>query len=207
MSSISRGLRGRRPLRSAMRLKLIRRSARRRALVDAAVTAYAQWRSECAAVRGAYHRWVAAGAGNNAVCVRRVQRRGGSRGAGGKALRPADQPGRRDTRDRVVASACPDRNRRAGAIGRWQLQVWMIIDQSARSRRLVDGGVVNNTPISHAVELGARSGSTSSRQRIRRTVRPTTRRGPHSTQRSVGFGRSSTAGWRPTSPGTRRRSS
>ena len=34
----------------------------------------------------------------------------------------------------------------------------MIIDQSARKagdRRLVDGGVVNNTPISHAVELGA----------------------------------------------------
>ena len=66
MSSISRGLRGRSPLRSAMRLKLIRRSARRRALGDAAVTAYAQWRSECAAVRGAYHRWVAAGAGDSA---------------------------------------------------------------------------------------------------------------------------------------------
>ena len=49
-----------------MRLKLIRRSARRRALLDAAVTAYAQWRSECAAVRGAYHRWVGAGAGDNA---------------------------------------------------------------------------------------------------------------------------------------------
>ncbi len=34
----------------------------------------------------------------------------------------------------------------------------MIIDQSAREagdRRLVDGGVVNSTPISHAVELGA----------------------------------------------------
>jgi hypothetical protein len=49
-----------------MRLKLIRRSARRRSLVDAAATAYAQWRSECAAVRGAYHRWVAAGAGDKA---------------------------------------------------------------------------------------------------------------------------------------------
>jgi hypothetical protein len=48
-----------------MRLKLIRRSARQRALVDAAVTAYAQWRSECAAVRAAYRRWVAAGAGDN----------------------------------------------------------------------------------------------------------------------------------------------
>jgi hypothetical protein len=48
-----------------MRLKLVRRSARQRALVDAAVTAYAQWRSECAWVRAAYRRWVAAGAGDN----------------------------------------------------------------------------------------------------------------------------------------------
>ena len=45
-----------------MRLKLIKRSARRRALVDAAVTAYAQWRGECTGVRTAYRRWVAAGA-------------------------------------------------------------------------------------------------------------------------------------------------
>jgi hypothetical protein len=51
-----------------MRLKLIRRSAQQRALVGAAVTAYAQWRSECAAVRAAYRRWVAAGAGDN-VCA------------------------------------------------------------------------------------------------------------------------------------------
>ena len=35
--------------------------------MGAAVIAYAQWRSECAAVRGAYHRWVGAGAGDNAV--------------------------------------------------------------------------------------------------------------------------------------------
>jgi hypothetical protein len=66
VSPISRGFRGHRALRSAMRLKLIRRSARRRALVDAAVSAYAQWRGECAAVRVAYRRWVAAGAGDNA---------------------------------------------------------------------------------------------------------------------------------------------
>ena len=66
MSSISRGPRGRSPLRSAMRLKLIRRSVRRGALMDAAVTAHAQWRTECAAVRGGYRRWVAAGAGDNA---------------------------------------------------------------------------------------------------------------------------------------------
>ena len=45
-----------------MRLKLIRRSTRQRALVDAAVTAYAQWRSECTAVRAAYRRWMGAGA-------------------------------------------------------------------------------------------------------------------------------------------------
>ena len=48
-----------------MRLRLIRRSARQRALVDAAVSAYAQWRGECAAVRAAYRRWVAAGAGDD----------------------------------------------------------------------------------------------------------------------------------------------
>jgi hypothetical protein len=48
-----------------MRLKLIGRSARQRALVDAAVTAYAQWRSERAAVRAAYRRWIAAGAADN----------------------------------------------------------------------------------------------------------------------------------------------
>jgi hypothetical protein len=50
-----------------IRLKLIRRSARRRALVDAAVSAYAQWRSECAEVRAAYRRWVAASAGDDVV--------------------------------------------------------------------------------------------------------------------------------------------
>ena len=40
-----------------MRLKPIMRSARQRALVDAAVIAYTQWRWECAAVRNAYRRW------------------------------------------------------------------------------------------------------------------------------------------------------
>ena len=45
-----------------MRLKPIRRSARQRALVDAAVVAYTQWRRECAAVRNAYRRWKGASA-------------------------------------------------------------------------------------------------------------------------------------------------
>ena len=45
-----------------MRLKLIKRSARQRALVAGAVTAYVQWRSECVAVRAAYRRWVGASA-------------------------------------------------------------------------------------------------------------------------------------------------
>lgn len=44
-----------------MRLNLIKRSARHRARVDAAVTGYTQWRSECTAVRNAYRQWVAAG--------------------------------------------------------------------------------------------------------------------------------------------------
>ena len=66
MSPTLRGFRFHRPFRSPLRMKLIRRSARQRALVDAAVTAYAQWRSESATVRIAYRRWVAAGAGDNA---------------------------------------------------------------------------------------------------------------------------------------------
>ena len=45
-----------------MRLRPIRRSARRRALVDSAVAAYTQWRRECAAVGNAYRRWVIASA-------------------------------------------------------------------------------------------------------------------------------------------------
>lgn len=49
-----------------MRLKLIRSSARQRALAAGAVTAYAQWRSECVAVRVAYRRWVGAGVTENA---------------------------------------------------------------------------------------------------------------------------------------------
>lgn len=43
-----------------MRMKFERRSARHRALVDAVFAAYVQWREECAAVRSAYRRWVAA---------------------------------------------------------------------------------------------------------------------------------------------------
>jgi hypothetical protein len=43
-------------------LTLIKPSARRRALVEAALTAYHEWASECASVRNAYHRWLAAGA-------------------------------------------------------------------------------------------------------------------------------------------------
>jgi hypothetical protein len=35
--------------------------ARRRALENAAFTAHAEWRSECAAVQAAYRRWVDAG--------------------------------------------------------------------------------------------------------------------------------------------------
>src|SRR3954452_14246481 len=41
---------------------MIRRSARRRARVDAAVAAYRQWQSECDAVRSAYRSWIAASA-------------------------------------------------------------------------------------------------------------------------------------------------
>ena len=43
-----------------MRLKRPRRSARKRALVQDAVTAYTQWREECAAVRNAYRGWLGA---------------------------------------------------------------------------------------------------------------------------------------------------
>jgi hypothetical protein len=43
-----------------MRLRLSTRSARQRALVEAAVSAYTQWRRECDAVRDAYRRWVSA---------------------------------------------------------------------------------------------------------------------------------------------------
>lgn len=49
-----------------MKLKRLRRSARRRALVDGAVVAYTQWREECAAVRNAYRRWVGARAADRA---------------------------------------------------------------------------------------------------------------------------------------------
>lgn len=44
-----------------MRLKRLKRSRRRRALVDGALAAYAQWREESAAVRSAYRRWIGAG--------------------------------------------------------------------------------------------------------------------------------------------------
>ena len=43
-----------------MRLKPIRRSARQRAVVDATVAAYSNWRGECAAVRNAYRSWASA---------------------------------------------------------------------------------------------------------------------------------------------------
>ena len=208
MSSISRGLRGRRPLRSAMRLKLIRRFARRRALVDVAVTADAQWRSECAAVRGAYHRWLAAGAGDKRVCLLRVHRRAGSRGArgrgyarlisrAGETLETAllHQLARSESAcggDRAMATTGLDDHR----------------DQSARSSRPAARRRPRGEQHPDLSRRRARRGADlRCRQRIRRTVQPTTRRGPHSTQRSVGFGRSSTAGWRSTPPGTRRRSS
>ena len=43
-----------------MRLKAIRRSARHRAVVDATVAAYSDWRRECASVRNAYRSWASA---------------------------------------------------------------------------------------------------------------------------------------------------
>ena len=49
-----------------MRLKLSRRTTRQRALVDAAVGAYTQWRIECTVVQAAYRRWVGAGAAEKA---------------------------------------------------------------------------------------------------------------------------------------------
>lgn len=48
--------------RRAMTLKRPKSSVRRRALIDGTVAAYTQWRRECAAVRNAYRRWVAASA-------------------------------------------------------------------------------------------------------------------------------------------------
>jgi hypothetical protein len=43
-----------------MRLKPIRRSARQRALVDASIAAYSEWRPNCTEVQHAYRRWVGA---------------------------------------------------------------------------------------------------------------------------------------------------
>ena len=45
-----------------MRLNPLTRSARRRAVVHAAIDDYGQWRTECAAVRNAYRRWASASA-------------------------------------------------------------------------------------------------------------------------------------------------
>jgi hypothetical protein len=44
---------------SAMRLSL-HLTRRQRTLADAALAAYSEWRSECAAVRASYRRWVGA---------------------------------------------------------------------------------------------------------------------------------------------------
>jgi hypothetical protein len=52
--------RERRKLAGAMWLNPIKRYARRRQAVDAALDAYARWREECAAVREAYRRWTGA---------------------------------------------------------------------------------------------------------------------------------------------------
>jgi hypothetical protein len=46
-----------------MRLWPIKPAARRRARVDAAVTAYVEWRRQCAAVRDAYQWWATTSAG------------------------------------------------------------------------------------------------------------------------------------------------
>jgi hypothetical protein len=52
---------------------VIRRRARRRAVVDAAVAAYAQWRVECDAVRTAYRTWTAASAYAGSVAFEAYQ--------------------------------------------------------------------------------------------------------------------------------------
>jgi hypothetical protein len=44
-----------------MSLRLTRRSARRRAGVDAALAAYVEWRSACDVVRDAYRQWAMTG--------------------------------------------------------------------------------------------------------------------------------------------------
>jgi hypothetical protein len=46
---------------------MIRRAARRRAVVDAALAAYGQWREECYAVQTAYRTWTAASASAGSV--------------------------------------------------------------------------------------------------------------------------------------------
>jgi hypothetical protein len=45
-----------------MRLRRIKRSAHERALVDASIAAYGEWRKECQAVQNADRRWVRANA-------------------------------------------------------------------------------------------------------------------------------------------------
>ena len=73
-------------------------------------------------------------------------------------------------------------------------------------RRLIDGGVVNNTPFP-TPSNSAPSGSTSCRHRIRHTVSLTAPRRALSTPPSTAFVSSSTAGLRPTSSDTRPRPS
>jgi NTE family protein len=73
-------------------------------------------------------------------------------------------------------------------------------------RRLIDGGVVNNTPFP-TPSNSAPSGSTSCRHRIRHTVSLTAPRRPLPTPPSTAFVYSSTAGLRPTSSDTRQRPS
>ena len=45
-----------------MRLTLVTRSARQRARIDAAITAYTEWKAESVAVKDAYRRWARASA-------------------------------------------------------------------------------------------------------------------------------------------------
>ena len=53
-----------------MRLRPIRRSARKRVVVDDAVAAYAEWRAQSAAVGDAYCRWLGATAIEEPIAFR-----------------------------------------------------------------------------------------------------------------------------------------
>lgn len=170
----------------------ITRTARQRALLDAAMGAYGEWRAECVEVRNAYRRWKGARAGEEppafTAYTAALDREEHAAKRYARVMRRAGHP----LEGRTRRSACPHRHHLSGGVASWAQHLH--ITKARRSELIPVAGAPTSCRL--AVYIGLSTGAAASVPACashdcdRRVPAHRRRRGPQHPDRPRGRARS-----------------